>query len=173
MKNYRIAILLFFAACNSPTITTKDVITGEPKIIQVKTHGDRALQLQLEGKSESAIREYYLHINQRLHEQQTQQIMSSENPYFYLILIGDIYLEINEPLKAKEIYLEAQKNNVAKEFIADRLRILARYYRKRKEYHNAMEILEQYRELDDLLFDSDRDEIAKELVANEQLNSTP
>lgn len=128
------------------------------------SHSRRAAQLREIGDYDGAINEYRLHIDARLKDPRRE---AEENPYFYEILIGDLYLDKKNPDLALESYLSAQRHDVELPLISDRIRRVGNFYRLQGERKKALELLHRFRELDDFAFDADIDEISKELVQTE------
>lgn len=128
-------------------------------------HRRRAEQLRAEGKAEEAIQEYLLHIDERLADEGRPE---EENPHFYYIFIGDIYLDAGDVSKALGAYSSAQQLGVYEEFIIDRFRQVARFYEDRGELQKAIEFLSAHRALDIDLFDADIDRLHKKIVAQEE-----
>ena len=128
------------------------------------SHARTAERLRTQGKMEEAIAEYKKHIAARLSEPTRP---AGENPYFYWILIGDVYLEADRPEDAKRSYLEARDHDVDIAFVIDRLRGIARYFEQRKEYEEAIKLLKEFRQMDDFIFDYDIDRLSKEMVKAE------
>ncbi|MCC6220127.1 MAG: tetratricopeptide repeat protein [Deltaproteobacteria bacterium] len=127
-------------------------------------HRELAEKLRQEGKADEAIAHYRKHIDERLADKHRKD---SENPYFYYILIGDIYLETNRPTEALAFYKQAEESQVQREFVIDRLRQVASYFENESSKEKAIELLRANRDLDPLLFDADIDRIHKEIVKSE------
>jgi tetratricopeptide (TPR) repeat protein len=136
------------------------------------SEADRAEALWGEGKKEEAIEAYEAHIQNRM---KRKKRLPNENPYFYKLMIGDIYLELDKAEEAEKAYLVAHEKKVSPPLCADRLRKIGRYYEERKEYEKAFEILRKHRELDSLLFDLEIDRLHKSLVNSKkkQVESEP
>jgi len=135
--------------------------------IRTESYAERAQRFEQSGDYESAIIFYEKHFNARMEDEKRP---SDENPYFYYILIGDNYLKLDDPTAAKKAFDTAKEHNVAVGFLVDRYKQLARYYRAKANYNQALEILHAYRSLDDLSFDYEIDSIHKEMVAKEEAN---
>lgn len=125
------------------------------------SHARLAAQYRGEKRYEEAIREYQEHIASRLGDSRREP---EENPYFYLILVGDIYLEQANTARALESYLEAKSKDVEPQLIVDRIRRVGRAFHDAKKYREAIELLKKYRALDEFGFDLDIDENLKEIV---------
>lgn len=113
----------------------------------------------LENKEyDEAITLYKEHIESRL----DNPLRSSwENPYFYLIVIGDVYIEKKEPKKAEITFLKAEKKGVKKPLINDRLLKLASYYEKNHQFSEAIELLDKNIDRDPILFEGYLDKISR------------
>lgn len=123
-----------------------------------ETELQRAEELSRQKKYPEAIASYRKHMEERL-------ALSSrpewENPFFYLILIGDIQLGIGQPEEALTSYLEAEESKVDIYLVADRLRSVARWYEEKGEYDKAMKLLLTHRDRDPLLFEAMLDRVSK------------
>ncbi|RMG43012.1 MAG: hypothetical protein D6719_04830 [Candidatus Dadabacteria bacterium] len=111
-----------------------------------------------------AIEAYKKHIKYRLAQEERPKW---ENPYFYYLIIGDIYLGMNKPKKAIKAYSKAEKKGVDAGLVADRYRLVARWYEKQNKLEEAFDLLLKNRERDSLLFDIMLDRIAKKISALE------
>jgi tetratricopeptide (TPR) repeat protein len=127
-------------------------------------HLERADELGRSGKYAEAIQEYRAHMEFRLSVKNRPEW---ENPYFYLLLIGDIQLGGGDVAAAEKSYLEARDKEVDPYLISDRMRGIARWHEERGDLKAALQVLERYRELDPLLYDSMLDRIARTLTAKE------
>ena len=121
-------------------------------------------QLRCEKRYDEAVERYREHIEARLEDSRREP---DENPYFYLIIIGDIYLEQGNTEKAMESFIEAKQKEVELALVADRVRRAAQVLRSQKKLREAVSLLKEFRELDDFGFDLDLDELLKEIVALE------
>jgi tetratricopeptide (TPR) repeat protein len=128
------------------------------------SHARIAAQLREEKNYSESINEYHKHIKARLEDPRREP---EENPYFYYILIGDVYLDKGDQARALESYLIAKQQSVEVPLIVDRLRKVASHLRKQGKLKEALELLKEYRGLDEFVFDLDIDEIFKELVKRE------
>jgi len=125
---------------------------------------NRADELTVEGRYDDAIAAYQEHIQDRLGDGNRPEW---ENPYFYLLNIGDIELKRDNPEKALARYEEAEQRGVALSLVADRYRAVATWHEERHELQKALEVLNTYRLKDPLIFDSMLDRIARELTQSE------
>ncbi|RIL09400.1 MAG: hypothetical protein DCC75_06610 [Proteobacteria bacterium] len=126
---------------------------------------EKAEELSRQGKYDQAIEAYRQHLEDRL---KVKDRPEWENPYFYLILIGDIELGQGKRAEALQNYEEADKRGVDVYLISDRIRSVAYSYEKDGKLAEALQLLEKHRAKDALLFDSMLDRIAKELVEVEE-----
>jgi tetratricopeptide (TPR) repeat protein len=125
----------------------------------------RAEKLTAEKQYAQAIEAYQRHIEHRLSLADRPEW---DNPYIYLLDIGDLYLEQGQVNRAIETYELAEEKEVRSEFVNDRYRHIAAWYEKQQQREKALEILNQYRSRDPLLFDLMMDRIAKDIVAYEE-----
>ena len=131
------------------------------------TRARYAQKLSEAGMDDEAIAQYRLHITERLKDPSRP---ADENPYFYEILIGDIYLRQDKPVEAEDCFNIAREKQVAAPFIIDRMRQLGAWYENHNQLETARDTLKRYRELDTLLFDFDIDRIGKKIVAADEQN---
>ncbi|MEN9845631.1 MAG: hypothetical protein RIS36_778 [Pseudomonadota bacterium] len=124
-----------------------------------------AEELSTEGKHDDAIAMYREHITNRL---QVTDRPEWENPYFYLLNVGDIELNRGHVDKALAAYEEAEGRKVELPLVADRYRAVATWYEKHGQLEKALEILTKYRNKDPLIFDSILDRVARELTGRGQ-----
>lgn len=122
----------------------------------------RAEEYSRQGKTEKAIEAYNDHIADRLDDKKRPEW---ENPYFYELIIGDLYLREGKVAEALLSYERAENNKVDLVLVSDRYRYVASWHEKNGDIPAAMEVLKKYRERDSLLFDAMLDRLAKELVA--------
>jgi len=128
------------------------------------SHAMKAVKLREAGNFDQAIEEYRLHIATRAEDSSRPE---DENPYFYEILIGDLYLEKKDPNRAIESYLIAKDKGVEIPLVSFRVRKVASYFREQGKLKEALDLLQKYRSMDDFQFDADIDELSKELVSIE------
>ena len=124
-----------------------------------------AEQLTSDGKHDEAIAMYREHIANRL---EVTDRPEWENPYFYLLNVGDIELNRGAVDKALATYEEAEREKVELPLVADRYRAVASWYEEHGQLEKALEILTKYRDKDPLIFDSMLDRVARELTKSEQ-----
>lgn len=134
-----------------------------------------AEELRKEGKFKEAIEHYETHIENRIADSKRS---AEENPHFYYLLIGDIYLEIDQFDDARGAYDTARENIILKEtnieetplalLVLDRYRTLGSYLEKQEKLQEAIDLLKEYRDLDPAKFDHDIDRIHKKMVKKEQ-----
>jgi tetratricopeptide (TPR) repeat protein len=125
---------------------------------------ERAEELSREGKYQEAIEAYRSHMAFRL---KVPKRPEWENPYFYLILIGDIQLGQGLIEEAEKSYALAEENKVDEYLVSDRFRGIARWYEEQGKLSEAIEFLGRYRDRDPLLYESMLDRLAKELTLKE------
>ncbi len=138
--------------------------TNRPSRAQV------AGELRTEGKFDEAIAEYRAHIADRA---ASPSRTADENPSFYLVLIGDIELERGNYEAAKSSYATAREENVGKELVGDRYRLLAESYAKEHRFEEAIAVLKEGRALDPLLFDIAIDDLHKRSLQEEDQATHP
>jgi len=85
----------------------------------------------------------------------------SENPYFYLILIGDAEKDRKNYEKAIEYYKEALSHRVADDLILSRMREVAFELFHTGQEDPAIELLQSFHKLDPLFIDGTIDELNK------------
>lgn len=124
-----------------------------------------AEELSRQNKIDEAIAAYHRHMEARLAIQNRREW---ENPYFYLILIGDLELGRGNVDLALLSYQEAKDRGVYEGLISDRFRSVATWYEDRGQLDQAFAHLKKYRELDTLLFDAQLDRLAREIVRQEE-----
>ena len=127
-------------------------------------HLKDAEELSRQEKYDAAIEAYHRHIKTRL---ELEDKPEWENPFFYLLVIGDLYLGQSKPKEAHNSYKQADEMGVDDKLVLDRYRYLASWYENKKDFEAAVSILKLYRERDSLLFDLMLDRIAKESVKYE------
>ena len=135
-----------------------DIYSGSEQLRQAE-------ELTRQERYDEAIAIYRAHMEERLAIEERQEW---ENPYFYLLLIGDVQLGRGEPAAALEIYQEAEQHKVEAGLISDRYRAVGRWYAEHGQLAKALEVLNNYRDRDSLLFDAMLDRIARQLTAQEE-----
>ena len=128
-------------------------------------HLQKAEELSREGDLPGAIEEYNQHIQDRLAQEHRPDW---ENPYFYELLIGDLYLRSDDFDLALKSYERAESQGIDKSLVADRYRLVAARYEQLEEYEAALTILTKYRDRDPLLFDLVSDRVARAIVQKEE-----
>lgn len=151
-----ISSLLSFEACF--------FFSGSLGFAPSKSHAQLAEERSSEGKYREAISEFLLHMEHRLASTTRPK---DENPYFYFLLIGDLYLKLEEPTQAENSYMEAAAHDVLPELVRERFRGLGKWLEQREEYRFAIKVLERHRALDPIMFDFDIDRIHKKIVQKE------
>ncbi len=157
-KIFLITALLTLLSCfsNGGIYSHKD-LPGE----RFKSRVEMAAALKNHGKYQEAIDEYQKHFELRLKSSTRPE---SQNPYFYHILIGELYLLQGNTDKALSFYESAHKNHVEEPFVIDGYRRVAEFYAKTGGFTRAIELLEKHRDLDPLMFDSDIDHFHKQMI---------
>jgi tetratricopeptide (TPR) repeat protein len=121
-------------------------------------------ELSRQGRYQEALEAYRKHMEYRL---SVPDRPTWENPYFYLLLIGDEYLRQGEPTQALAQYLEAERKEIHPTLISDRYRALARWYEEHGQLRQALDLLQRFRDRDSLLFDAMADRVARALTEQE------
>lgn len=130
---------------------------------------EEAEELTREQQFDQAIALYQRHIENRL---KVADRPDWENPYLYLLAIGDLRLRQDKVAEAAAYYDQAEKKGVGAALVADRYRGLAVHFEERHELENAIEVLKKYRHLDPLLFDGMLDRLSKQIVAEEDSSTS-
>ena len=125
----------------------------------------QADQARKAGDCDKAIPLYREHLHRRLKDSKRPK---SENPWFYLILIGDCLVDQDKEDVAVSVYLEAKEKKVLPELVADRFIRISERMTSNNRFSEAMRFLKKHREIDELLFDARIDEIHKRMVAMEE-----
>jgi tetratricopeptide (TPR) repeat protein len=128
-------------------------------------HLQEAEEATRAGSYQEAIDSYERHIDHRLG---VEDRPSWENPHFYLLAIGDLYLRLNDQPKALASYESAEAKGVDPSLVSDRYRYVASWYEERGEDLKAQELLLRFRDRDPLLFNAMLDRIAKKIVQAEE-----
>lgn len=138
--------------------------SGSPGPVQ------KAEELVALGEYHEAVRVYHAHIHERL---MASERADWENPYFYLLFIGDIQLRMQEPGDALLSFIEAEREHVQSDLVSDRYRAVASWYIEHGQLEKALDILRTYRDRDSLLFDAMLDRVARLLTAQEASPRAP
>jgi tetratricopeptide (TPR) repeat protein len=121
----------------------------------------QAEELTQQGNYEEAISLYREHIQDRL---AVTNRAEWENPYFYLLRIGDLHLRMEQPQAALDAYQEAEAHDIETGLISDRYRAVANWYIAHAQLQAAFDVLKKYRERDSLLFDAMLDRVGRALT---------
>jgi tetratricopeptide (TPR) repeat protein len=124
----------------------------------------RAEEYSRREKFDDAVTAYREHIKIRLN---IKERPTWENPYFYLLLIGDLQLQQKQFEAALASFELAEKNGVDRRLVSDRYVFVASLYEKEGKLDDAISILRRYRERDPLFYDMVLDRLAKELTRRE------
>ena len=158
MRPFFLLILLLLTGCISIDFFSYDS----------HSYLKEAEQYSRQQKYDEAISAYRKHMEERLLITERPEW---ENPYFYLILIGDIQLGQNKPEEALESYEDAEQRQVDQYLISDRIRSLASWYEKNDQLDEAVKVLLKHRDKDSFMFDSMLDRISKEIVKREEIGN--
>ena len=126
---------------------------------------DAAEKAEKEQNYKEAIQQYKGHI---IFRKSDSGRFKDENPYFYQLMIGDLYIKLKNPESAEKAFLIALKHNISPPLCAERLRRIGTYYLEEKKYEEAFAILRKHRELDPLLFDLEIDKVHKASIGQEE-----
>ncbi len=149
-------LLILFSLCSCFSKETEQII-------------NKVKELEENGKIHEAYKVYISHIENKLDKKENNQ--TKYNPFFYFILIGDMYLRNKNYDAALSSYLIARSRKIKKEIIVDRIQLIAKRYIKEKKYQKAWDLLEKYKNLDELSFSYQLSELHKKMVKEEQKNS--
>ncbi len=127
-------------------------------------HRQSADNFVKEKRYNEAIESYWQHINERL---AVKSKPDWENPYIYLLDIGDIHLQQGQVNEALHFYEMAQQKGVKAAYVNDRYREVARWYESQGQLEAAIEHLKKYRESDEFLIDLMLDRLARKLVESQ------
>jgi len=156
-------ILITLALGCQPFFVVKTWRVGEYSALREAEEASRS------NDYDGAIEAYKRHIALRL---QAENRPDWENPHFYLIIIGDIYLRQNRLAEALASYDQAATKGVDQLMVGDRYRALSTWYEKHGDLRQAMEILQKHRDIDPLLMDATLDRLAKSLSQHEEDSAT-
>lgn len=132
--------------------------------VRTPSHLEKATELARSGDADAAIAEYNAHIEYRL---QVHDRPEWENPWFYLLLIGDLELQKGDLDAALQAYEEAEQKGVDKDLVSDRFRQAGTSLAENGKPREAIEILKKYRDRDPLLIDAMCDRLARKIVGDE------
>ncbi|MBX7138984.1 MAG: tetratricopeptide repeat protein [Oligoflexia bacterium] len=127
-------------------------------------HLSKAEEYTRQAKYDEAITEYQQHIEFRLSRPRPEW----ENPHFYKLMIGDLQLQKGDAATALKSFEEAEKAGIDRALVADRYRSIASWHEKNGRYSEAIQVLQKYRDRDDLLFDAMMDRLARTLSKVEE-----
>lgn len=129
-----------------------------------------AEQFLRQSRYDDAISAYRKHIDERLALEDRPEW---ENPWFYLLMIGDVELRAGQPEKAILSYTEAETRGVDTSLVLDRYRSTAAWYEKEGRLAEAANLLATQRDRDPLIFNGMLDRISREIVAQEDSPAAP
>lgn len=129
-----------------------------------------AEQYTEKGDYPAAVAAYEEHMKMRLARKERPEW---ENPYFYLLMIGDLELRQDHDAAAKKNYEEALEKSVEKALVVDRFRMLADWYAKKERYDEAIALLTTHEDLDPILMNLSLDRVARASVSQESTESAP
>ena len=135
-----------------------------------QSYADQAEAQTARKEYDLAIESYKKHIQNRLTNKHRPK---EENPYFYYLLIGDLYLKKMDVPRAIGAYQKALDENVGKELTAERFRLLGKWYEEQARFDEAFAVLRRFRHLDPMLFDLEIDRIYKHQLSTEAVPSAP
>jgi tetratricopeptide (TPR) repeat protein len=138
--------------------------TGCNLIQEHQTFAQKAEAAAKTGDLDGAINNYYLHIQSRLKEKDRPEW---ENPYFYFLLIGDLYVQKNDPISALAKYDAASEKNVDPRLVGDRVCLLSRRLEAQGKFSTAYKILVKRHQLNPELFDIALNRVARALAEEE------
>lgn len=118
-----------------------------------------------DGELDHAIEIYRAHIDERLSESDRPEW---ENPYFYLLMIGDVYMKKGDPAKATESYVSAESMGVETDLVSDRLLQVATWYEEKGDINGAIDHLLKFRKRDELRYDALLNELGRKLTELEE-----
>ncbi len=138
------------------------------------SHGSYRLLEQAEtstrnGDTGAAIAAYEKHIAWRLSLTDRPEW---ENPSFYQLLIGDLFLNDGRWQEAMARYELAHTAGIDSRLVGDRIRSVGLWLESKGELQQADQVLRTYRALDELLFDMALDRVARALVTHEETTKT-
>lgn len=116
------------------------------------------------GEYQKAALAYQRHMEERLLERSRPK---DENPYFYLLLIGDCQMQLGQIDQAIGSYQQAEKQEVTPELLADRFRLVSAWFERQGDLYKAFDYAKKYRDYDPLLFDALLDRLSRDIVKQE------
>lgn len=152
LKVFTVTALLACSACHS---------------LSTESWLHRAEELSSNERYEEAIVAYREHIDDRLAAERPEW----ENPYFYLLKVGDLQLAMEQPEAAVGTFAEAERQQVDLDLVSDRYRSVAHWYLDHGKPHQAFDLLKTHRQKDSLLFDALLDQVGRSLVERESSGS--
>jgi tetratricopeptide (TPR) repeat protein len=106
---------------------------------------------------DTAIKLYKEHVEYRLGQERPDW----ENPYFYYLTIGDMYLEKGDVHQALLAYRTAHNNGVEIDYISHSYRKAAEWLANQDRFDEAKALLNKHQELDPILFHAALDRISR------------
>lgn len=164
-----ITMTLFFWTRQILFVMTFACVTGCGALVSSTNAAHQAEELTQQGRYEDAISSYRQHMEDRLAVTNRPEW---ENPHFYLLRIGDLYLRMEQPQAALAAYQEAKVHGIESGLISDRYRAVANWYIERAQLQAAFDVLKKHRELDSLLFDAMLDRVGRALTNQERSSAT-
>lgn len=162
LRSFFVKSILSFALLSLPGC--RSTIVLETFSFNSNEYLKEAEESTRKGDYESAINAYFNHIESR---RTLEDRPEWENPNFYLLLIGDLYLKQGNVDDALRIYEEAEEKGIESTFVSDRYRMVARMFEDKGELKEAIDVLTKYRERDPLLNDLMLDRLSRELIKKE------
>jgi tetratricopeptide (TPR) repeat protein len=123
-----------------------------------------AEEFRSEGRYKESNEAYLRHIESRLLVPDRPEW---ENPYIYLLDIGDNHLAEGDVREALRFYEKADGEGVDESYITDRIRGVSTWYEERGQLREAIALLKRYRERDELLIDMILDRLSRQLAEQE------
>lgn len=120
----------------------------------------QASQLEKDGKIMESISMYEKHI----HEREKSDREEWENPQFYRLIIADLKASLNDIDGALHEIKSADDAHVDPQLILDRVRKIAIKIAENGDTHRAIELLDNYRTINEVLVDATIDRIARKFI---------
>lgn len=114
-----------------------------------------------ENQYQQAIDLYLEHIDQRRKDPGKEEW---ENPSFYYLLIGDIYLKEKDWNNALAYYKKADNDHVDHLLFLDRMRLLGAFLEEQKQYNEALKLLTPLAKEDPVLINEILDRVSKKSI---------